>query len=415
MAAGLHAEFAAKQQIHVLGTCATGPSLVWLLWGFGQPNRLLLWLAAHLVATAILAVVFHHAAHRSEPYATGVNPVTVATVVSAITTGSIVWFDHSSAMNPAYAFGLCACITAFCAGCFVNLHPVASLIRLNIFPALLQVAAGLFLADQSEAAACLIAFVAIVGLKPLCVIRESFENQVRLREEATWNAQHDPMTGLLNRAGLREILGCAQTLLYIDLDGFKAVNDRHGHSAGDKLLCETAQRIVDATAQVSAEVARLGGDEFLILLQTTDRDEANEIAQSVLRALREPFSIGESISASIGVAFTGIEGTATTAIDRADRALYSAKANPDNSVAWHGLSVAQADATATTPPQSIVGGDPETTAPRRLNLEDVAGLDDSFGGSREFDDLAVGPDHAVVSDRSGLAPSHPVGRHLPPA
>lgn len=337
---GLHAEFASKQQIHVLGTIATGPALVWLLWSLGQPSRLLLWLGLQLASALVLGLVFRHTATRPEPYANGINPLTLAAVLSGIAMGSIVWVDHVSLATSAYAFGLCACLIAFCAGCFVNLHPLASLIRLTIFPTLLQVAAGLFWAGQSQAAACIIAFLAIVGLKPLCVIRESFEELVRAREEATWNAEHDPMTGLLNRAGVRQFLGPSQTLLYIDLDGFKAVNDRHGHSAGDRLLCESAQRIVAGTEQVDANVGRLGGDEFLILLRSTDREVANALAHDILAALERPFSIGESISASIGLAFTGIDGTALTAIDRADRALYAAKANRESRVVWHGLSAA---------------------------------------------------------------------------
>lgn len=121
-------------------------------------------------------------------------------------------------------------------------------------------------------------------------------------------------------------------LLFIDIDGFKKVNDGLGHAAGDVLIYETSQRLrLAAAEQASSLTARLGGDEFAILLeQVADSDDACMIADRVLRALQEPISISEqhvSVSASIGIALNRpFSGTAEELLRNADLAMYRAKA-----------------------------------------------------------------------------------------
>jgi diguanylate cyclase (GGDEF)-like protein/PAS domain S-box-containing protein len=150
-------------------------------------------------------------------------------------------------------------------------------------------------------------------------------------------AHRDPLTGLPNRAGFWEVLEAGGRepsagrvgILYVDLDGFKAVNDAHGHRVGDLVLAEVAQRI-SAVLRPDDVVARLGGDEFAVLCPQLDDDSsASSIADRVVSSLRQPFFVGEvevAIGASVGIA-TALSGqlTADDLIDAADRALYLAK------------------------------------------------------------------------------------------
>jgi len=160
-------------------------------------------------------------------------------------------------------------------------------------------------------------------------------------------ATRDALTGLLNRREFDRILaeeyararrfGEALALLIVDLDHFKAINDRHGHPAGDAVLVEVARRL---TAQVRTvdRVMRLGGEEFALLLLQTDLAGALPVAERVTAALRnEPVAAGPNgtvaVTASIGVAaLPGPEGTPATLMAAADKALYAAKAAGRNRV-----------------------------------------------------------------------------------
>jgi diguanylate cyclase (GGDEF)-like protein len=151
----------------------------------------------------------------------------------------------------------------------------------------------------------------------------------------SYQALHDPLTGLPNRTlfldRLREALvGRSEPLvavLFVDLDGFKVVNDSLGHDAGDALLVQTAQRISGAL-RPSDTAARLGGDEFVIIC-TDDSpvSAAVRIAERLIRALEVPFTFTDrdaSMTASIGIA--AHSGSAEGLLRDADAAMYSAKA-----------------------------------------------------------------------------------------
>ncbi len=165
------------------------------------------------------------------------------------------------------------------------------------------------------------------------------------REAYAHQALHDPLTGLPNRAGLHEhlarVLGGPHpervSVLVLDLDGFKRVNDSLGHPQGDSLLVQVAERLLDAT-RGSDTVARLGGDEFAVLLENTRApDDAVAVAERVLGALRAPFDLGGAeamVGTSVGIAFSGaaeadLLGDATALGDAllrdADLAMYRAK------------------------------------------------------------------------------------------
>ena len=149
-------------------------------------------------------------------------------------------------------------------------------------------------------------------------------------------ATHDVLTGLSNRAAFQDALAtacegadtCAAALLCIDLDGFKAVNDRYGHGTGDMLLVSVA-KLLQELAPRDAMVSRLGGDEFAILLTGQGRGEAEALATALVARVGMPFRIETellAIGASVGVAVAPEDATdAAKLLARADLALYSAK------------------------------------------------------------------------------------------
>jgi diguanylate cyclase (GGDEF)-like protein len=157
--------------------------------------------------------------------------------------------------------------------------------------------------------------------------------------EKDYRVRHDSLTGLVNRAGLAAALdrraaaaGESEDVayLFLDLDGFKRVNDTLGHSAGDRLLVEVAIRLQGVAGKEDI-VARIGGDEFLIVTRGDGPARARALGEEVIQALAgTPFLFGDEgvdIGVSIGVALSAEHGEAFAGlIDAADAALYQAKA-----------------------------------------------------------------------------------------
>lgn len=169
--------------------------------------------------------------------------------------------------------------------------------------------------------------------------------RVRLQAQLQHSAEHDPLTDLPNRALFTRRVRQALTgrragdhstaVLFIDLDGFKAVNDTIGHQAGDELLVEAAHRLQDAV-RAGDTAARLGGDEFAALILgdgSRDRSareyQVHEIAERLRSTLSQPYRIAGSevrVAASIGVAFADPGITPSDLMRNADLAMYRAKA-----------------------------------------------------------------------------------------
>ncbi|MEJ5254787.1 MAG: GGDEF domain-containing protein [Acidimicrobiales bacterium] len=150
-------------------------------------------------------------------------------------------------------------------------------------------------------------------------------------------ARRDPLTGIPNRAEFWALLEelkrssppAKVAVLYLDLDGFKEINDRFGHTVGDRLLTEAAARLTAALRPGDA-VARIGGDEFAVVCRDLPtEDAAAALAERVLRILEEPFVIGREtlhVGASIGIATVEASRLdADVLLEQADRALYEAK------------------------------------------------------------------------------------------
>ena len=177
-----------------------------------------------------------------------------------------------------------------------------------------------------------------LGLAEADEVGRALAGAAELISSAEHRAQHDPLTGLANRELFRETAvrqlelsrrhGLRLAVLYVDLDGFKQVNDRYGHDAGDRLLADVATRLRGAL-RGSDLAARLGGDEFAVLLADADGMRAAAVAAKLVDVLAAPYAFEDGereVSASIGVAAYPEEGASVEDLLRhADEAMYRAK------------------------------------------------------------------------------------------
>lgn len=164
---------------------------------------------------------------------------------------------------------------------------------------------------------------------------------IRLQDQLRHDAFHDSLTGLANRNLLRTRLGdvvhgarqrkTSIALVFVDLDGFKPINDTLGHAAGDEVLAQISERLRDVVRREDT-VGRLGGDEFVVLCEDADEETALLIAERIREAIRQPFpgvADGFLVTASIGVALHSPDSsramTGEGLLHEADEAMYRSK------------------------------------------------------------------------------------------
>ena len=186
-------------------------------------------------------------------------------------------------------------------------------------------------------------------IETLRSINAHLVRQVALLKQREAHAQRladrDGLTGLYNRRRMVELLDVALAdaavrghqvgLLFIDLDGFKAVNDAHGHAVGDQLLITVASRIA-ARARTADFVCRYGGDEFVVILpRVAGLSAVSRVADSIRARVAFPYRIAGielRMSAAIGMSlYPDQADTAAELMNRADESMYRAKAHPDSS------------------------------------------------------------------------------------
>jgi len=134
--------------------------------------------------------------------------------------------------------------------------------------------------------------------------------QMAMQRKLEWTASHDELTGLLNRSSLNQMadeLKDRQALIFLDLNGLKAINDQHGHGAGDKVLQLVANTLLEQVSE-NGKVFRLGGDEFLILMPVTDEDSGQHLVAHLRQALRAIPTGNGPLSGSFGVAYFPEDG-----------------------------------------------------------------------------------------------------------
>jgi diguanylate cyclase (GGDEF)-like protein len=173
------------------------------------------------------------------------------------------------------------------------------------------------------------------------VTHTDITDRVTAEQRAAWQARHDHLTRLPNRAALHEAIadalsedpGGQVTVLYMDVDGFKQVNDSLGHAAGDLLLRELASRLSHRTRPTDV-VGRLGGDEFVVLARDCDTSGGEALAQRFRSVFDEPFELAGTrlqLTVSIGIATSESASARPEDLLRdADAAMYAAKASGRN-------------------------------------------------------------------------------------
>jgi len=168
--------------------------------------------------------------------------------------------------------------------------------------------------------------------------------ELQAEEAIRWRTDYDPLTHLANRSLFKRQLGSVMedarqhghrgALLYIDLDGFKWINDTRGHAVGDQLLVQVADRL-NACVRRRAPLARLGGDEFIVMLpRSRGEADARNLARRILAAVSEPYAVDGHVchmSASIGIVmFPSDTDDVTSLLKKADMSMYAAKAEGKN-------------------------------------------------------------------------------------
>jgi diguanylate cyclase (GGDEF)-like protein/PAS domain S-box-containing protein len=239
-----------------------------------------------------------------------------------------------------------------------------------------------------------------------------------LQDELIRQARHDALTGLPNRIALIEVIAerisghAGVTVLFVDLDGFKAVNDTWGHAAGDDVLRAVSLRMADLVGSEDV-VCRFAGDEFGIVLSGTGKLEAIDVARRVVEVTAQPvhLSTGElvRVGASVGIAIsTSKADDADELLRAADGAMYRAKQAGRRSYALHSgplAAPAVGDAATAGGADASTSGDPGAVAPESAPVTGV-------GGQQTADVERMAPDAAIGSawarERRWLAALAPV-------
>lgn len=233
------------------------------------------------------------------------------------------------------------------AGAFDHVERIYHWVRLRDYPAIVMLGMGVAnltspveQAIEDERFNGILSTIGLWLISLLAVYMTlRVQANIKRRLESDYAANHDALTGLDNRKSLLEhfeeslfeaqSLGQRHAVLFIDLDGFKSINDEHGHAAGDTLLKAAAQRIKRCARDVDF-VARLGGDEFVVVLHDIRNfEEVQVVVQRICTTLESPIGIDNvqlTIGASIGVAIYPEQGeTADELLAAADQEMYRIK------------------------------------------------------------------------------------------
>ena len=309
------------------------------LWGIARWDlvaRRPLWLlfavfaAVSLAGWSIDAIHDVRPSHFTSQLRTTVPAIGVTVIIYLLGWGPALAVGYVFPMLNMTFYGATCRAVALAAWPLAGLGAGQVLVALGAVPLLLEKRASFALAIVGAIA---IVFVSIL-IAQVAAGKEDAER------ELAWAASHDRLTGLMNRSAFTESLSRLVAssrrhrqpiaLLFCDLLGFKKVNDRLGHVAGDGALAEVARRISSCTRSEDL-VARFGGDEFVIALAVPETSLATSVfADRVLAVLDEPIDIGGEelrLGFSIGVAFCGSgETEVNTLLSEADAAMYQAKA-----------------------------------------------------------------------------------------
>lgn len=323
----------------IINTVAVS-ALIW--WRMGGPV-FASWLLCEAALCAIrLAVLLHarYCAARGRP-----TPTDAYLVLGALWAFSVGFGTYISISSGDWVSAALACLSAAAmvgGMCFRNYGAprlVAVMILFSLGPC--AVAAVMSGEPIMLIAALQIPFYLVSMTIAAYRLNAMLVSTMMAERENDRRARHDALTGLLNRSGLEHAFkrwfrkgGRSLSLFYLDLDGFKSVNDRYGHAAGDQLLKQIAARLRASPAEAGI-IARIGGDEFVMISPVGEKAAARLCAERIIAKVAGagyPVEGGEAlIGVSIGVAQCPAHGTGLASLLRAaDAALYEAKASGRN-------------------------------------------------------------------------------------
>ena len=323
-----------------LGTAACVVTLAALAHPYLDGRVLAVWAAAGLATAAFFAVALWPPLERRSD-ADGLPALLPpAGYVCGVVFGLLPWLDLDALRGTPFRWIALVILMAMTSGTQSGLiNGTKHLVRV-VVPAWVMAGAAYAAIGQWVVAGAAVVYLGIV-VRDAVTSRRFVIAGVEARVQAARQAVTDPLTGLPDRAGLLaglDRLGAAPdrgdgsqvVVLYVDLDGFKGVNDTLGHLAGDALLVETSRRLAGCLRPADF-VGRLGGDEFLgvLVVRPGSGVDLDAVCDRVLAALAEPFVVDGTtvhVSASIGVAAAAPGGFETDELlRRADAALYTAK------------------------------------------------------------------------------------------
>lgn len=283
--------------------------------------------------------------HPAIDYAPGLFALSVG--VAVLASGAALWMAHALRHNRPGASGYRGGAAVVMGLAIVGMHYTGMAAARfadgsTCLAALHGISAGWLAIGVTAVTLCVLAIALVVAvLDSRLEARTSAltTSLARANQELLHLALHDPLTNLPNRALLDERLnqaisrgqaqGTGFAVLFIDLDGFKAVNDAFGHQSGDALLRELARRIRERVLEAHDTVARLGGDEFIVLARVIEPADAADLAERLIDALSEEALIDGhplAVTASVGIAMYPQDGRdAHTLLTHADAAMYHAK------------------------------------------------------------------------------------------
>ena len=320
------------------------------LWLVGQSRLPLPRLGGGAVLMGLGVASMHYtgmAAMRMSPgihYDLGL--FTLSIVVAILASGAALWMAFRLRQHSRHVRMLRAAASLVMGLAIVGMHYVG-MSAANFPVGSVCGAASSGVSAEWLAVVIVLATMAVLGIALLTSLLD-FRMEVRTsmlansleeaNQELAYLALHDSLTKLANRVLLEDRLahaiqaaeadGGRFALIFLDLDGFKAINDAYGHQIGDRLLIQVAQRIT-ARVQSRDTVARLGGDEFVILANVQEAADAGRLAESLVEALHERFIVDAhelSVSTSVGIALYPADGASQhELLTNADAAMYHAK------------------------------------------------------------------------------------------
>jgi diguanylate cyclase (GGDEF)-like protein len=336
----------------LLANISNAAILIFALWATPQYQAAITWASTTFVFMLYHGFKNRHSVHTKPTYVSG--STIIRTVRNALFFGTLwamlplLFFSNASPAGQIIIACLCAGVLG--GGTFVLASVPAAAIA---FTAPIVAACAIAILRRGEPeyfvlAVLMISYIAALW-RAVCVYASQVARRVAEQIQVERRVRRDELTRLPNRLAFFEALEGAFArlarlqerfaVLYLDLNDFKAVNDRFGHAAGDKLLVEVGRRLLDCVRQVDL-VTRLSGDEFAVIVaDARDADVATIVANRIVGSLDNAFlmdGIEVITGACIGIAFAPADGTTPELLLKsADQALYYAKHGHGGSIQFH--------------------------------------------------------------------------------